>query len=62
MNEAIKLLEELRDSLPQTHPDRPGVVRSIEVLRDARHDARTGAGVRDSRPLRINPYPNGPHR
>lgn len=32
-DEAIALLNELLDSLPATHPERPGIMRSIELLR-----------------------------
>lgn len=32
--EAVRVLEELYDSLPPGHPDRVGVRRSVEVLRD----------------------------
>lgn len=34
MTEAIRLLEELLAQLPTEHQERPGVIRSIEVLRD----------------------------
>lgn len=30
---SIELLQELLDSLPVVHPERPGVMRSIELLR-----------------------------
>lgn len=30
---SIELLQELLDSLPAVHPERPGVIRAIELLR-----------------------------
>lgn len=32
VNEAVKLLEELKEQLPVGHHERPGVIRAIEVL------------------------------